>query len=149
MTGSQGFTKGSDGPALPGMENLGEDAIMMGGIETSSDIPEGTEFIPSSVPDGELKMTAPANSKGSSIKLDVAPTCMTFEDFYAGFSKDSHPSFRVVPETGRMDRRGGELSQFEIFCEPKGQSGTFTGDFVILLPEDNSKICYKVTASVF
>lgn len=117
MTGSQGFTKGSDGPALPGMENLGEDAIMMGGIETSSDIPEGTEFIPSSVPDGELKMTAPANSKGSSIKLDVAPTCMTFEDFYAGFSKDSHPSFRVVPETGRMDRRGGELSQFEIFCD--------------------------------
>ena len=44
-----------NGPELPGMENFGDDAIMMGGIEQSEDIPAGMEFVPSSVPDGEIK----------------------------------------------------------------------------------------------
>lgn len=74
---------------------------------------------------------------------------MTFEDFFAAFSPDSHPAFSVSPATGRMDRRGGEPSLLSISCEPGGQAGTFTGDLVINLPEDNSKICYKVTANVF
>merc|ERR1712071_129244 len=149
MGGSQGKLGGHDGPELPGMENLGADAVMMGGIETATSVPEGTQFIPSSVPDGEVAMNVASSSGGSTYDLAVAPVCMTFEDFYAGFSADSHPSFRVIPETGRMDRRGGEISEFQIVCEPRGQSGTFTGDLVIILPEDNSKICYKVTATCF
>ena len=71
---------------------------------------------------------------------------MTFEDYYAAFSRDSHPSFSVAPATGRMDRRGGEPTILNIFCDPKGQSGEFKGNLVINLPEDNSKICYKITA---
>lgn len=56
---------GSDrGPALPGMENLGEDAIMMGGIEDATEIPEGMDFTPSSVVDGEFTFTVPANGAG-------------------------------------------------------------------------------------
>lgn len=149
MGGSQATMGGHDGPQLPGMENLGADAVMMGGIEAASDVPAGTEFIPSSVPDGELTMNVAANSGGSDITLEVAPVCMTFEDFYAGFSKESHPSFSVTPTTGRMDRRGGEISEFTVTCTPQGQAGTFTGDLVIILPEDNSKICYKITATSF
>lgn len=81
--------------------------------------------------------------------VNVEPVCMTFEDFYAAFSNDSHPSFSVFPQTGRMDRRGGEPSPLTIRCDPNGQAGTFNGDLVINLPEDNSKICFKVTATSF
>lgn len=70
---------------------------------------------------------------------------MTFEDYYAAFSSDSHPSLSVRPATGRMDRRGGEPSIMEVVCTPNGQGGTFKGDLVINLPEDNSKICYKIS----
>ena len=74
---------------------------------------------------------------------------MTFEDYFAGFSADSHPSFSVSPAVGRMDRRGGELTTLTVACNPQGQAGTFNAGLVINLPEDNSKICYKITANVF
>lgn len=149
MMGSQGKGKGSDGPQLPGMENLGEDAIMMGGIEEASEIPADMDFTPMSVPDGELSFDVGGNSEGKTVVLAVAPVCMTFEDYFAKFAPGSHPSLSVSPAIGRMDRRGGEISEFEITCTPNGRSGTFTGDLVINLPEDNSKICYKITANSF
>lgn len=74
----------------------------------------------------------------------VAPCCMTFEDYYAAFSPDSHPSLSVSPAVGRMDRRGGEPTELIVTCDPRGQAGTFSGTLVINLPEDNSKICYKI-----
>lgn len=74
----------------------------------------------------------------------VAPVCMTYEDYYAAFAPGSHPSLSVSPAVGRMDRRGGEPSEMIITCDPRGQAGAFEGDLVINLPEDNSKICYKV-----
>ena len=55
MMGSQAMLGGDrGGPELPGMENLGADAVIQGGIEQSSEIPAGMEFTPSSVPDGEF-----------------------------------------------------------------------------------------------
>lgn len=40
MYGSQAMLGGrNEGPQLPGMENLGADAVVTGGIETVSDIP--------------------------------------------------------------------------------------------------------------
>jgi hypothetical protein len=148
--GSQATLGGNrDGPQLPGMENLGADAVITGGIETASEIPAGMDFTPSSVPDGEFVMSVASSSSGQEIKIEVAPVCMTFEDFYAAFSPNSHPSLSVSPATGRMDRRGGETSPFTIKCDPKGQAGTFEGTLVINLPEDNSKICYKITANCF
>ena len=66
MMGSQASLSGDrSGPQLPGMENLGEDAVMMGGIEENTEIPAGMEFIPSSVPDGEFSMQVAASSKGA------------------------------------------------------------------------------------
>jgi hypothetical protein len=145
MGGSQAMLGGNrDGPQLPGMENLGADAVVTGGIEVNTDIPEGMEFIPSSVPDGEFEMRVFASASAMEQPLMVAPICMTFEDYYAGFSKDSHPSLSVSPAVGRMDRRGGEPTELIVTCDPRGQSGTFSGDLVINLPEDNSKICYKI-----
>lgn len=63
--------------------------------------------------------------------IEVKPVCTTFEDYYAGFSKDSHPSFSVAPAIGRVHRRGGEATLLTITCDPKGQSGALKGDFVI------------------
>ncbi len=74
---------------------------------------------------------------------------MGFEDFYAAFTADSHPSFSVSPQAGRMDRRGGEPTELVVKCVPNGKAGTFVGNLVINLPEDNSKICYKITATSF
>jgi len=149
MNGSQ--TGGGDrsGPQLPGMEGLGDDAVMMGGIEQATDIPAGMDFTPSSVPDGEYAFQVAGSSSGTGLDIEIKPVCMTFEDYFAGFSTDSHPSLSVSPAMGRMDRRGGEVTPMTIFCDPKGQAGTFEGDLVINLPEDNSKICYKITANVF
>jgi hypothetical protein len=96
-----------------------------------------------------LSLIAILCGTGQDLKIDVAPVCMTFEDFYADFSKDSHPSFSVRPQTGRMDRRGGEKTKMVIRCDPKGQAGTHVGNLVINLPEDNSKICFKITAKCY
>merc|ERR1712157_33692 len=149
MMGSQQLLTGDKGlPDLPGM-NFGEDAVVMGGIEQVSDIPAGMEFIPSSVPDGQIDMNVAANSGGERYFLSVAPVCMGFEDFYAAFSKGSHPSLSVSPIAGRMDRRGGEPTELVVSCTPNGQAGDFYGDLIINLPEDNSKICYKVHAKSF
>ena len=74
---------------------------------------------------------------------------MGFEDYYAAFSADSHQSLTVSPQAGRMDRRGGESTFLNVSCKPRGQAGTFTGDLVINLPEDNSKLSYKFTITSF
>jgi hypothetical protein len=52
------------GPAIPGLENLGDDAVMMGGIEVAEGIPRGMEFIPASVPDGKFDLTVSITSAG-------------------------------------------------------------------------------------
>ena len=53
-----------DGPQLPGMENLGDDAVMMGGIEQSSEIPAGMTFEVSGAPDGDYTFQCSANGPG-------------------------------------------------------------------------------------
>lgn len=106
--GSQQLISGGDKglPTLPGLENLGKDAVVMEGIKMADGIPEGMKFVPSSVPDGEFVLNVQAAS-GGSLEIPVKPVAMTFEDYYAAFAPaSSHPSFSVTPATGRMDRRG-------------------------------------------
>mmetsp|Transcript_19024 Transcript_19024/g.31570 ORF Transcript_19024/g.31570 Transcript_19024/m.31570 type:complete len:230 (+) Transcript_19024:87-776(+) len=149
MGGSQSMMGGGgeNGPQLPGMENLGADAVVTGGITMASEIPAGMEFVASSVPDQTIEFNVAASSAGLEVEVGVKPVCMTYEDFFVAFSPDSHPAFSVTPATGRMDRRGGEPSMVIVKCEPKGQSGTFEGTMVMNLPEDNSKLCYKIIAN--
>ena len=151
MGGSQAsMGQGRGGPQLPGMENLGADAVVTGGIEQAEDIPDDMTFeLDQFPPPTEVEMQVAASSSGSEISLSVAPTCMTFEDYFAGFTADSHPSFSVAPAVGRMDRRGGETTELTVTCNPNGQAGNFEAGLVINLPEDGSKICYKIKATVF
>jgi hypothetical protein len=132
------------------MENLGADAVMSAGIDQASEIPPGMAFVMSSVPDGTIDMDVASNSsKGAEVTLSVKPVCMGYEDYYAAFAPDSHPSFSVSPVAGRMDRRGGEPTELVVRCNAQGRAGTFVGNLVINLPEDNSKICYKITANSY
>ena len=150
MLGSQASLGGDrGGPELPGLENIGADAIMMGGIEENSDIPAGMEFIAASVPDGTFDMAVAASSKGGEMEIEIKPFCMGFEDYFASFTTDSHPSLKVSPSAGRMDRRGGESTFLVVECTPNGQAGSFTGDLVVNLPEDNSKLSYKINVNAF
>lgn len=150
MMGSQASLGGDrSGPQLPGMENLGADAVMMGGIEENSEIPAGMEFTPASVPDGEFSFQVAASSQGGDYEIVIKPFCMSFEDYFAAFAPGAHPSLKVSPCAGRMDRRGGEPTYLVVSCEPGGQAGTFTGDLVINLPEDNSKLTYKISCTSF
>ena len=77
---------------------------MMGGIEEASEIPADMEFVMASVPDGEVHMDVAASSKGAELLLSVKPVCMGFEDYFAAFTKDSHPSFKVSTTVGNMRR---------------------------------------------
>lgn len=149
MMGSQNLGGDRGGPELPGLENIGADAIMMGGIEENSDIPAGMEFVAASVPDGTFDMQVAASSKGGDMEIEVKPFCMGFEDYFASFTADSHPSLKVSPSAGRMDRRGGESTYLIVECTPGGKSGSFTGDLVVNLPEDNSKLSYKINVNSF
>lgn len=152
MFGSQagiGTDQMKKGPALPGFENVGEDAIMMGGIEVAEGIPEDMEFVPSSVPDGSVDLALSITSSGQVYGLEIKPFCMGYEDYYAAFAPGSHPCFSVAPATGRMDRRGGETLLLEVTCDPRGHAmGTFEADLVVNIPEDGSKLSYKFTAQV-
>jgi len=148
MMGSQAGQDGDrDGPQLPGLENLGSDAVVAAGITIDPNIPVGMEFVPASVPDGEFTFQVASTGEGSSLQISVQSPCMTFEDYYAAFSPGSHPSLSVSPSAGRMDRRKGDPTVMEISCTPDGTGGALTGDLVINLPDDNSKLSYKVTAN--
>jgi len=145
MMGSQSGQGNRDGPQLPGLENLGADAVVAGGITLDPNIPAGMEFVPASVPDGEFIFQVASTGDGGSLQISVQSPCMTFEDYYAAFSPGSHPSLSVSPSAGRMDRRKGDPTALEIVCIPNGAGGSLTGDLVINLPDDNSKLSYKVT----
>lgn len=151
MYGSQEMLSGGNrsGPELPGMENLGADAVMMGGIEENSEIPAGMEFVAASVPDGSFEFQVASSSKGGETVIEIKPFCMGFEDYYAAFTSASHPTLKVSPCAGRMDRRGGESTFLTVSCQPNGQAGLFEGDLVINLPEDNSKLSYKISCNAF
>jgi hypothetical protein len=71
MGGSQAMMSGggTGGPQLPGMENLGADAVVTGGIEQASEIPAGMEFIASSVPDQTIEFNVASSSAGKYILL--------------------------------------------------------------------------------
>ena len=134
--------------ATPGMEDFGKGGTVIGGLDERG-VPEGFEFIPSSVSDGEHTFEVAGSSTGVEYTFNVKPFCMGYEDFYAGFADGSHPSLAVQPTSGRMDRRGGEESTFTIQCLPNGKAGTFEGNLVIVLPEENEKLTYKIVANAY
>jgi hypothetical protein len=87
---------------------------------------------------------------GTAFEFDVEPACMTFEDFYAGFTAESADCFRVEPTFGRMDRKNGEVTTFKVFCKPTGgQKGPVQATLCVILPDDGEQwtFVFKAEAS--
>jgi len=55
--------------------------------------------------------------------IPVTPVCMTFEDFYVGFTEDSHPAFTCTPTEGKMERRKGPPTEVTVRVKPTGRTG--------------------------
>lgn len=136
----------SSGPELAGALDSDPD-IYVPEIEELDAAKAGIEFkLPSSgMTDLDFDMFT--DSTGTKdLVVEVRPVAMTFEDFYCGFSADSHPSFSVSPSSGKMERRGGDPTKVVVTCNPKGASGELVGYLCFILPEEKAfSTYYKIT----
>ena len=73
---------------------------------------------------------------------------MTFEDFYCGFTPDSHPAFSCNPTSGKTERRNGPPTSITVTVDPKGASGELIGYLCFILPEEKDFSTYfKITCA--
>lgn len=85
---------------------------------------------------------------GTGMEFDVEPVCMTFEDYYAGFTADSDAAFAVEPSFGRMDRKGGEVTTLKVTCKPSGEARDIAATLCVVLPDDGEQWTFNFKASV-
>ena len=89
-----------------------------------------------------------ASTDDKTLVIDVAPVCMTFEDFYCGFTADSNQAFSVTPTSGKMERRNGPPTELTITCDPQGKSGELVGYLCVILPDERDFSSYfKITCT--
>ena len=156
MMGSTGLDK------LNAMKNAGrsDDPGVAGALEVNPDIyvPEAEEIVAdesefhlpaSGMTDLDFEMKFAHTSTGE-LKIDVRPVAMTFEEFYVGFTPDSHPAFSVTPTEGRMERRNGPPTELMVTCNPEGKTGELEAHLCFILPEEKAfSTFYKITAKPF
>ena len=131
-----------------------------GALEVNPDIyvPEAEEIVAdesefhlpaSGMTDLDFEMKFAHTSVGE-LKIDVRPVAMTFEEFYVGFTPDSHPAFSVTPTEGRMERRNGPPTELTVTCNPEGKTGELEAHLCFILPEEKAfSTFYKITAKPF
>lgn len=80
------------------------------------------------------------------LDIPIKPVAMTFEPFYAGFTKDSHPAFTCTPTDGKMERRNGDHTIVTVNCNPGNAKGELVGYLCFILPEEKDfSSYYKIT----
>jgi hypothetical protein len=91
-----------------------------------------------------------ASTDDKELVIEVKPVCMTFEDYYCGFTPDSHPAFSVSPSKGTMERRNGPPTELVVTCNPQGKHGELVGYLCVILPDEKDfSQYYKITCNVF
>lgn len=87
--------------------------------------------------------------------IEIDPMMNTYEDYFYGLTKDSHPSFKIAAEEsspieGRMQRRGSSPEVVKLKCVPNGASGDFAAFLCFILENepDFSKF-YKITCKCY
>ncbi len=84
--------------------------------------------------------------KAKSIEIDVRPVAMAYEEFYCGFTADSHPAFSCTPISGKMERRNGPPTTVTVTCEPRGQRGELKAWLCFILPDEKMfSTFYQIT----
>jgi len=81
--------------------------------------------------------------------IEVKPVAMAFEDFYCGFTADSHPAFEVTQNAcGKMERRNGPPTPVEVTVDPNGAKGDLIGYLCFIQPEERAyNTFYKITCA--
>ena len=91
-----------------------------------------------------------ANPGGTAkLVIEVRPVAMGFEDFYCGFTVDSHPAFEVTANAfGKMERRNGPPTPVEVTVDPRGAKGDLVGYLCFIQPEERDfNTFYKITCA--
>jgi len=157
MSGSQADPnrKKSSGPELEGALDSDPDIYVP---EVEEIVADESQFVlpePSfkvskmevSATDEDLEMFTDSTTP-KDLKVSVKPVCMTFEEFYCGFTKDSHKAFRCTPSAGKTERRNGPPTEITVTCDPKGASGELVGYLCFILPEEKDFSTYfKITCT--
>lgn len=79
--------------------------------------------------------------------VSVRPVMMTYEEFYCGFTSDSHQAFTVSPNSGKMEKRGGANTDVTVTVTPNGRAGELVGYLCFILPDEKAfSTYYKITA---
>ena len=144
---------GGNNPGVEGALDVDPDVI--GGYTCATAEAAGVKFELTTLAkmgrfDQEVSIDMPAASDIPRLEtITVKPVCMGFEDFYAGWSPETPPGFSVSPIQGRMERRGGEPSLFDIEVKADGQTGEKVGYLCIVLPDDDEQFTIKVTVNCF
>ena len=155
-TGLDKLKEQNTGGNNPGVEGaLDVDPDVIGGYTCATAEAAGVKFELTTLAkmgrfDQEISIDMPAASDIPRLEtITVKPVCMGFEDFYAGWSPETPPGFSVSPIQGRMERRGGEPSLFDIEVKADGQTGERVGYLCIVLPDDDEQFTIKVTVNCF
>jgi hypothetical protein len=138
--------KKSTGPELQGVLDS-DPEIYMPEVEHLDAAEAGVEFkLPSTGKvDQELDMFC-SSTESKDLYIDVNPVCMTYEDFYCGFTADSHPGFSVTPTSGQMEKRKGAPTTVTVTCKPNGAHGELVGHLCFILPDEKPfSTYYKIT----
>jgi len=145
--------KKSTGPELAGALDSDPDIYMPDVEEIESDasqfvLPEpkwNVNKMEVSATDDEFEISCGATDT-KSLVVEVKPVCMTFENFFCGFTPDSHPAFSVTPSTGTLERRNGPPTGLTVTCNPQGASGELVGHLCVILPDEKDfSTFYKIT----
>ena len=112
-------------------------------------MPRRLDSVDAAVRESARRARGPRRFRDGVHSTQVKPVCMGFEDFYAGWSPETPPGFSVSPIQGRMERRGGEPSLFDIEVKADGQTGEKVGYLCIVLPDDDEQFTIKVTVNCF
>ena len=128
-TGLDKLKEQNTGGNNPGVEGaLDVDPDVIGGYTCATAEAAGVKFELTTLAkmgrfDQEVSIDMPAASDIPRLEtIQVKPVCMGFEDFYAGWAPETPPGFTVSPIQGRMERRGGEPSVFDIEVQSDGRS---------------------------
>lgn len=108
----------------------------------------GVEFVvPEFEPVQELSMFTMSGVE-KEVYIDVKPFAMTYEDFFVGFTADSDKAFSVTPTSGKMERRGGDLTHLTVMCDPGPRLGELVGYLCFIPPEEKMfATYYKITCN--
>ena len=102
------------------------------------------EFIASAVVTGKIEIPPGDETYILSVGID----CQSPQDYFAGFTADSHPAFFIRPNTGTFEP--GKNKYLQVTCDPdiQGEGQDYGATLVFNIPGANTQLTYSVTAPI-